>query len=86
MAGNAERLLREEIQHMSQRGRLGAVDFSKSTAIAGHRGEAFVLHVEDLGEHSAGGPELISIEGRVVALGAIPVFVFHVDSRAFGES
>ena len=70
-------LLREEIQDMAQRRGLGAVDFSKGAAIAGHRGEAFVLHVEDFGEHSAGGSELVGIEGGVAAFGALPVFVLH---------
>ena len=70
-------LLREEIQHVPQRGGLGAVDLGKSAAIAGHRGEAFVLHIEDLGEHPAGGAELVGFEGGVAAFGALPVFVLH---------
>jgi len=76
-------LLREEIQHVPQRGGLGAVDLGKGAAIAGHRGEAFVLHVEDLGEHPAGGAELVGFEGGVAAFRALPVFVLHGGSRGW---
>jgi hypothetical protein len=62
---------------MAQGRGLGAVDFDEGAAIAGDRGEALVLYIENLGEHSASGAKLVGFEGGVAAFCALPVIVLH---------
>jgi NAD(P)-dependent dehydrogenase (short-subunit alcohol dehydrogenase family) len=71
------KLLGKEIQNMTQARGLGAINFSEGAAIAGDRGEALVLYIEDLGKHSASGAKLVGVEGGVAAFCALPVIVLH---------
>ena len=67
----------EEVEHIAECRGVDAVNLRELTACAGHGREAFVLHVEDLGEHPAGGTKLIGVEFAIVTLRAFPVAVLH---------
>ena len=71
-------LVSEEIQYVTQGACLGSVDFRVATIRAGNGRKLLVLNVEKFRQSTACCGELTRLEGFVMALGALPILMFHV--------
>jgi hypothetical protein len=70
-------LICEEIKHVAQSPAFGAVDFGVRTLITTHRGEVFVLHIENFCKHSTCCTKLIGYEFIMVTLWTMPFLMSH---------
>jgi hypothetical protein len=67
----------KKVEHIPQLGTWRPVHLGKSAVFATDGREAFVLHIENLGKHTAGGTKLIGLIIPVTTLGALPISVSH---------